>query len=61
MATLQILKGGFIVAADLVRALDPCPEDMVIEFIHVRRDSGAAGKGAGRMVEWSTISPVLSL
>jgi hypothetical protein len=27
--------GGFIVAADLLRSLEPCPEDLEVEFVHV--------------------------
>eukprot|EP00195_Chlamydomonas_chlamydogama_P004921 CAMPEP_0202902656 /NCGR_PEP_ID=MMETSP1392-20130828/16980_1 /ASSEMBLY_ACC=CAM_ASM_000868 /TAXON_ID=225041 /ORGANISM="Chlamydomonas chlamydogama, Strain SAG 11-48b" /LENGTH=186 /DNA_ID=CAMNT_0049589451 /DNA_START=113 /DNA_END=670 /DNA_ORIENTATION=+ len=38
---MPILKGGFIVAADLVRNLHPVPEDMEVEFIH------ASSYGAG--------------
>lgn len=30
---MPILKGGFIVAADLVRALHPVPEGMEVEFV----------------------------
>eukprot|EP00882_Tetradesmus_deserticola_P017085 GHRQ01018283.1.p1 GENE.GHRQ01018283.1~~GHRQ01018283.1.p1 ORF type:complete len:143 (+),score=36.47 GHRQ01018283.1:135-563(+) len=33
---MPILKGGFIFAADLIRALDPCPEDLVVEFVSAR-------------------------
>lgn len=36
-----ILKGGFIVAADLLRALEPVPHGMVVEFI------SASSYGAG--------------
>lgn len=30
---MPILKGGFIFAADLVRALSPCPAGMEVEFV----------------------------
>jgi hypothetical protein len=33
---VPILKGSFIFAADLVRALDPCPEHMAVEFVSAR-------------------------
>lgn len=33
---MRILKGGFIFAADLIRALDPCPEGLVVEFVSAR-------------------------
>jgi hypoxanthine-guanine phosphoribosyltransferase len=33
---MPILKGGFIFAADLIRALDPCPEGLVVEFVSAR-------------------------
>jgi hypoxanthine-guanine phosphoribosyltransferase len=33
---MPILKGGFIFAADLIRALDPCPEGLVAEFVSAR-------------------------
>jgi len=33
---VPILKGSFIFAADLVRALDPCPENMAVEFVTAR-------------------------
>jgi hypothetical protein len=38
--SMQILKGGFIVAADLVRCLQPCPRGLVVEFVHVSRMPG---------------------
>eukprot|EP00879_Flechtneria_rotunda_P014325 GHRR01014965.1.p1 GENE.GHRR01014965.1~~GHRR01014965.1.p1 ORF type:complete len:204 (+),score=54.66 GHRR01014965.1:559-1170(+) len=33
---VPILKGGFIFAADLIRALNPCPEDTAVEFVSAR-------------------------
>lgn len=33
---MPILKGGFIFAADLIRALDPCPQDSEVEFVSAR-------------------------
>lgn len=33
---VPILKGSFIFAADLVRALDPCPQHMAVEFVSAR-------------------------
>lgn len=33
---LPVLKGAFIFAADLVRALDPCPKHMAVEFVSAR-------------------------
>ncbi|GFH07639.1 hypoxanthine phosphoribosyltransferase [Haematococcus lacustris] len=45
---MPILKGGFIVAADLVRALHPCPEGMVIDFIQAS-SYGAGTETSGRV------------
>eukprot|EP00877_Chromochloris_zofingiensis_P005636 jgi/Chrzof1/15073/Cz09g26070.t1 len=33
---MPILKGAFIFAADFVRALDPCPESLIVEFCTAR-------------------------
>eukprot|EP00775_Hariotina_reticulata_P002716 gene2716-3013_t len=38
---MPILKGGFIFAADLIRALEPCPQDAMVEFVSAR----SYGKG----------------
>lgn len=43
---LQILKGGFIVAADLVRALEPVPRGLVVEFVAVRGQSSRRWQSA---------------
>ncbi|KAF5838840.1 phosphoribosyltransferase-like protein [Dunaliella salina] len=38
---MPILKGGFTVAADLVRSLDPVPKGVIVEFV------AASSYGAG--------------
>uniref|UniRef100_A0A7S0REN9 Hypoxanthine phosphoribosyltransferase n=1 Tax=Chlamydomonas leiostraca TaxID=1034604 RepID=A0A7S0REN9_9CHLO len=45
---MPILKGGFIVAADLLRALHPTPEGMVVEFVHAS-SYGAGTETSGRV------------
>lgn len=45
---MPILKGGFIVAADFVRALDPVPEGMMVEFVQAS-SYGAGTETSGRV------------
>lgn len=55
---MPILKGGFIFAADLVRAFSPCPDGLEVEFVSAR-SYGARTETSGE-VEVSFDAAVVS-